>query len=1579
MDRSTRVMEIEPHLSTISSGDSISVVATLVIFCPGSHLCEMLHTKQSFRTDAALERDTHKFTILDGEFCKMGENHWINQNERTVVLKHPPFQIDQLSRIVEVCSGIGAVGVGFHANHAKTVCYNDNNPKFCQWLSERRQAPVVCGDVSDTKTVAEIFSQVKGTHVLTAGVSCQPFSRLGDQQEENDERSKSLLGTLLMAYYCQSMVICLECTPTAMESKWVQQVLQDFCTITKFQCSQKILKLSQLWPAERNRWWATLSHPSMYIEPIDDLPAVRFPPTVMHLVSKMLKPPTWVEDQIKLDEIESHRFVEQKHGIGKYFLQSTKAMPTATHSWGSQLVGCKCGCRTMGFKQSRLNEKGLHAVLIPMETQHVFGVDMLCSARHLLPQEVALFNGLSPDFVQPQTNTPIRLDLAGVGQMASPLQSGWVFGGILYSLQKQGLIHGVDPPRRVLANMCRDLILARNHFWDRMNHTKYMEIFEKEIHAIDHPIMFPAELEEPEMNEEEGFTQALKTFCPIAEEKLKIGTEESEASVVAISAIASPQHVRKGKGGCIPRDEPPMQHPEQITIDSPKEQVPVITYATSGGIPGFEVRNSHKRPMHPPKCVETTEEVNPQIPLERASKIPRCEHQPTPHEASETKTHKDIGEEIREDIKTEDPANKEANHHPRDMQQNICVWTAKPLELLQPVSCSSNATVGQLAMAEAKLQSQDTIMRPTSLVGTSLSLSSSLEHEQVVLLDSCLDDFVRCPKQSCKSSIPDLTKLTRFDAIWHQQGWVAWDEMEFYLKSIDQSGELKTYPPIDLTKVIPGEHPIFSDAAGLDDGIKENSGIFTVGWVDNHWFPIHVVCHKDQWSITTTTEMKTVVQQWCEPQLEDFQTTFVGTCLPTRFGADCGFQSFGWIIAHGIEATHMFPMNVPDAIQWRLLFAEYVAEQNNASRPFGDIKLGGALDSKHMQDLVSLLELHGVAQKRLQTCASQVIQQLGTQAVQAALGSGRPWKDLKAKASALSPPLQLVYAEELQVAIQARIQSGKPFGRKQNKRSSREEKPNIQIDAGRVHIPPAIFQQQDGTQLSQILPSDFHNKCRGVAVVNIQDAIPFFQLNDALSKEGVGLLILDYMDDRIPNAHEIISFPANCPDTGEPIILTAAILQLGQQHVSRFIPSDRTKVEEIPTEVLRIVVFRDQCNFNWNEFIQKPVKHVMTSEPGSQLHQDDVIDVWDRQFLSRSYQKANAADAEMFLFTMRLTQKGANMITTANSSNGMYIEPRSDNGRDPKDCFRVVWLPKRNLGEVRIAKQTAPVEAWVVRHGERYGLRVAEENAKQMHELLRPEVSFIDGKTVDTFRLGPLPFGTTRQSLLKLFKCWEWQARPGQPVGQSKDHCGIFWTAQSAHKPSHWVFTMEHGDVLISVVPQTRDPPKSSNGLIVASKKTIDAMKPQSKQPHDDKSKPDPWLHDDPWTSKQPSQSRSISVSQIAAIETNVQRKVLETLQNNKPLDDDDAEMKDTTDQRVHQLESQVQKLTDNMASLNSSMSSFHNQQQHVNSQLNTQIGTIKNQVEKQHVSMQAMLDTKMEEQMNRIEALLTKRAKHGE
>ena len=60
-------------------------------------------------------------------------------------------------------------------------------------------------------------------------------------------------------------------------------------------------------------------------------------------------------------------------------------------------------------------------------------------------------------------------------------------------------------------------------------------------------------------------------------------------------------------------------------------------------------------------------------------------------------------------------------------------------------------------------------------------------------------------------------------------------------------------------------------------------------------------------------------------------------------------------------------------------------------------------------------------------------------------------------------------------------------------------------------------------------------------------------------------------------------------------------------------------------------------------------------------------------------------------------------------------------------------------------------------------------------------------------------------------------------------------------------------------------------------------------------------------------------------------------------------------------------------------MQTYQGQQQQHNAQVVKEITTIKTQVDQQNSSLKTMLDSKLEDQMNRIEALLCKRAKTNE
>ena len=107
---------------------------------------------------------------------------------------------------------------------------------------------------------------------------------------------------------------------------------------------------------------------------------------------------------------------------------------------------------------------------------------------------------------------------------------------------------------------------------------------------------------------------------------------------------------------------------------------------------------------------------------------------------------------------------------------------------------------------------------------------------------------------------------------------------------------------------------------------------------------------------------------------------------------------------------------------------------------------------------------------------------------------------------------------------------------------------------------------------------------------------------------------------------------------------------------------------------------------------------------------------------------------------------------------------------------------------------------------------------------------------------------------------------------------------------------------------------------------------------------------------------------QIASIETNVEKRIRANMKECLPCSKNDDTMMDAAvDERVTHLEEKVHALTDNLNQLTGSQ-----QQQAHNTQVVQQVQALKVRADQQEHVMATMLDQKMEEQMSRIEALLT-------
>jgi hypothetical protein len=182
---------------------------------------------------------------------------------------------------------------------------------------------------------------------------------------------------------------------------------------------------------------------------------------------------------LQLTPQEIEKFTMDGSHMRKYLLQKDGKLPTCLHSWGSQATSCLCGCRSAGFSDALIRQRGIYAQVIPYHT-----TDGAAAYRHVHPVELALLNG----FVPPQAwladdHPDLRLCLCAVGQLASPLQSIWVGGCALKHLQAVLGLSQVNPGD-VLASYRRKLFQAANDVF-HVSAPVTMNVPQVEIHHPD--------------------------------------------------------------------------------------------------------------------------------------------------------------------------------------------------------------------------------------------------------------------------------------------------------------------------------------------------------------------------------------------------------------------------------------------------------------------------------------------------------------------------------------------------------------------------------------------------------------------------------------------------------------------------------------------------------------------------------------------------------------------------------------------------------------------------------------------------------------------------------------------------------------------------------------------------------------------------------------------------------------------------------------------------------------------------------------------------------------------------------------
>lgn len=370
------------------------------------------------------------------------------------------------------------------------------------------------------------------------------------------------------------------------------------------------------------------------------------------------------------------------------------------------------------------------------------------------------------------------------------------------------------------------------------------------------------------------------------------------------------------------------------------------------------------------------------------------------------------------------------------------------------------------------------------------------------------------------------------------------------------------------------------------------------------------------------------------------------------------------------------------------------------------------------------------------------MKKLGYQAVIQACQSPKPWQQLKQLANQQVPAVRLILEDEFSQNIQTKTGGGSKVGtlKKPAKEGSHKPKP-LTMSPADIFIPDGVFAQQDGQPLSHITMDQLSATAKGIVLMEEASFMPY-RNQKHISKHGLAFLIMAPYSPEMDQYGTQIRLPARSTSTGEPVLMTACLVQKGEQSVARSVPTMKQSVDQVNTQVVKIMLYRDQADQPWETIMTKPIRYVLDHTPALQVcrqedcscqswHMTDespsepIIDVWARDFTTLQYTKVKASEASVFTCHMRLTEEAFKQVIPLSSKAGIYYEPRTPDGRKHDPSYFTCWMAKQSYQEVQASKSTAPVACSIIRVQNRYGLCTHSQHGQQLHEHCKPGRVFL--------------------------------------------------------------------------------------------------------------------------------------------------------------------------------------------------------------------------------------------------------------
>ena len=1305
----------------------------------------------------------------------------------------------------DVCTGMGALSKGAEAAGFRVVGANELQTKTAAVASGLTCCHVVCGDVCSDFVLIELWNCFPREAGLAAGFSCQPFSHLGDQKGRQDSRSRSLIGALRVAFLTQAPWVVLECVVPAGCNEFVLECLNGFCQACGFRWTSVELELADVWPAHRRRWWCLLTRVEQPVRLSSWQPGGPW-----RRVADVLQIPATTGPDVQQMLLTSHELDEfqARKPLESFVLRSNMAMPTSLHSWGAQVTACPCGCRLHPFRASRLDSK-LCAVLMRVHDGQAR------QYRHLTPKEAALLNGLDPELPM---GDDARLALTLVGQLASPLQAGWVFAHLR---QQLGCVAADYTPAGVLLEQCHKLIQSAGRCGFRL--------VAEESSEVDAAIP--------------SAVTAFANDAPAQAEPFLVSGVTGLPSCIAAPRVGPPPAAPQVPGQATPSMQPDAWRlaeqgaPCPLYHHSHAQAVHSTPTAASGGLPsaalqapGQAVPDTARIPQGPGPLVAgawvtgngTLSEGNC-TEVEVAAGSPACLaalRVGSPIESASPRGQEGLPSSPWFGVRPEPHATAISSIEAAGQEPYVVTVSREvtAASLLAEVSVDQDVLAWRLRSKGGRVMASHDRMGPGDQVCVDFA-----RDPPSFMLDARVE--VDAVPQLLTETISGASRAALADALGH---WLSDDVIAVGLAEIAQHHENVSVwsDPLLLTASTQAASPDAMPRFGLEEGQAMVGACTLQGhWVSFCWQKVvgKVFAWCSVHGAVLAEEVGVVNWLFSRASGEGLgQFRFCRTWERNVSPGMCGHAALVDLQTHLHRRLPWDDASVNAQVP--LATARHLACLRGSGSVRRPCLVAGVVGPFLEQGLAGLLREKGVPELAASTRAKDLIARAGPAAIQQAMVSSQPWRQLKSMCTNLVPSFQLVLPVELQAQITKKVQAGEDVRpRRKPKAKTGQSKdqgprPPVVPSPAMLEVPVGVF-VCEGADLQQITLAQFGPDAMGIALATLSEAQPYLGLTKPMSAKALGLLVLGTLsagEVKAPSSQ--VRFQARWRLSGDPLLLQATLLQLGEAKVSRFEPKQLTPVEVVKSALVRVAAYRDELSMPWDELVRSPLKAVVSLCPkltgcerlgcdcphyhgdGTGADVTPILEAFGRQYLLHTLKQTQPEAAQIFNVVLRVPDLLVDVLQGFSGVSGLYFEPRGATLREASSHYAVVWVPKADNKQAHLLRQTNAKALGIARVGDRYGVRCRVCDAAALHGALRPDRPFLAPGQVSIFHVGPWPHGTQRSAVIKALQAFGWTATATQPVAGPSPN-GPWWQVQAASAPPADVIRSEVGDILVVAVP----------------------------------------------------------------------------------------------------------------------------------------------------------------------------------